>query len=313
MTPATPFRHKPDSLPGRSRQSAVKALPSATSALCPHKGGPASPSAGPSIRELILVAEIVTGVAVVDIMGQERVPPFAMARVLICACARRMGYSLQMIGRHLGGRDHTTIMAAARNEARALEYFGLPEDFRLAGSYEDDGMIKKRISDDVRQAIMADFSAGMRVMDIVEKYRVGKTTVRTICSGINRGGKRILGAGKLGTIGALTPDQQADLLRKYARRDSNDSIAREFGLTTAPEQITKFASIRGVRRGSDVPPVMAPPPEPVAPKPPHPVLQSHGGFPAGSYRALSAFAAECGMKYAGALQLWHKERRHAKG
>ncbi len=47
--------------------------------------------------------------------GDERKKSTVRARHIFCFLARNVGYGMPMIGRFLGGRDHTTIMAAVRS------------------------------------------------------------------------------------------------------------------------------------------------------------------------------------------------------
>lgn len=92
--------------------------------------GVAAPRFG-VIRKLAVAAADLAGLRLADVIGPWRAQPAFLARVLVVAEAQRRGFSLSQIGQHLGGRDHTSIMVAARAEARALAYFGLPDGFTL--------------------------------------------------------------------------------------------------------------------------------------------------------------------------------------
>ena len=61
------------------------------------------------------VAEL-SGVPLDQIMSMTREAQVVMARDLVCYVAHREGHSMETIGRCLGGRDHTTILAAIGRE-----------------------------------------------------------------------------------------------------------------------------------------------------------------------------------------------------
>lgn len=83
------------------------------------------------IPQLISEAAKLAGARDADVVGPRRLRPLFLARVLVICEACRRGYSLNQIGRSLGGRDHTSILSAAKSEAAALVYFNLPDGFRL--------------------------------------------------------------------------------------------------------------------------------------------------------------------------------------
>jgi chromosomal replication initiation ATPase DnaA len=72
------------------------------------------PSAG--IRKIVRAVSEASGVEIDHILSATRVASVVMARDLVCYIAYRDGYSLEMIGRCIGGRDHTTIYAAVGRE-----------------------------------------------------------------------------------------------------------------------------------------------------------------------------------------------------
>jgi hypothetical protein len=71
----------------------------------------------PRLDDLLQLAAEVTGVSVQALKGQRRARatawPRQFAMWLMCECRRDV--SLPMIGRALGGRDHTTVMHGLRN------------------------------------------------------------------------------------------------------------------------------------------------------------------------------------------------------
>lgn len=72
------------------------------------------PDAG--IRKIVRAVSAASGVAIDHILSPNRQRSVVMARDLACYVAYRGGYSLEMIGRCIGGRDHTTIYAAVERE-----------------------------------------------------------------------------------------------------------------------------------------------------------------------------------------------------
>jgi chromosomal replication initiation ATPase DnaA len=59
------------------------------------------------------------GVKAKDIRGKSRVRQFVMPRQKVMAIALDMGYSSTMVGRFLGGRDHSSVLhGAARHKER---------------------------------------------------------------------------------------------------------------------------------------------------------------------------------------------------
>lgn len=79
---------------------------------------------GPTMADLAAGVAARTGVALADLRGRDKHLTVVMARALFCVLAHRAGFSSTRIGRYLGGRDHSTILHAMRQEARALAYFG---------------------------------------------------------------------------------------------------------------------------------------------------------------------------------------------
>lgn len=71
------------------------------------------------IKTIGLIAQAVaeaSGVPLDQILSMTREAQVVMARDLVCYIAHREGYSMETIGRCLGGRDHTTILAAIGRE-----------------------------------------------------------------------------------------------------------------------------------------------------------------------------------------------------
>ena len=78
------------------------------------------PDAG--IRKIVRAVSEASGVQIDHILGATRVKSAVMARDLVCYIAYREGYSMERIGRCIGGRDHTTIgTAIAREKMRRGE------------------------------------------------------------------------------------------------------------------------------------------------------------------------------------------------
>ena len=59
------------------------------------------------------------GMSVDAMKGHSREPRFAKARYEVMIALRDEGFSLTRIGRNLGGRHHTTILAGLRKMGRA--------------------------------------------------------------------------------------------------------------------------------------------------------------------------------------------------
>lgn len=72
------------------------------------------PDAG--IRKIVRAVSATSGVDIDRILSASRVASVVMARDLVCYIAYREGYSMQRIGKCIGGRDHTTIGAAIARE-----------------------------------------------------------------------------------------------------------------------------------------------------------------------------------------------------
>ncbi len=71
------------------------------------------------IKNIGLIAHEVSdlsGVPLDQIMSATREAQVVMARDLVSYIAHRAGYSMETIGRCLGGRDHTTILSAIGRE-----------------------------------------------------------------------------------------------------------------------------------------------------------------------------------------------------
>lgn len=74
------------------------------------------------MADLARMIEVETGIAVATLRSADRTRPVFYARAMFCGAARRAGWSLPQIGAFLG-RDHTTVLSAARMEATAREWW----------------------------------------------------------------------------------------------------------------------------------------------------------------------------------------------
>lgn len=84
----------------------------------------------PKISEVQLAASRYYGVTVVDMISRRRDDPVVLPRhIAMYLCRKMTGHSLPIIGRHFGGRDHTTVMHAIKK----IEWL-LPFDRELSDS-----------------------------------------------------------------------------------------------------------------------------------------------------------------------------------
>ena len=71
-----------------------------------------------ALRDLVPITAVVAehyGVPIRDLMGKRRTKSIVYPRQVCMYLARRLtSYSLEEIGGHFGGRDHTTVMHADR-------------------------------------------------------------------------------------------------------------------------------------------------------------------------------------------------------
>jgi chromosomal replication initiator protein len=83
------------------------------------------------IADVIKIASSVTRVPVEDLKSNRRFREIAWARFIACKAAKDLtDSSYPYIGRHLGGRDHTTIMnACKRAEELIIEYDEAADDY----------------------------------------------------------------------------------------------------------------------------------------------------------------------------------------
>ena len=82
-----------------------------------------APAERQTMARIAMMVQQETGVSVVDLCGPSRTQRRVMARALFCAAARRAKFSSTQIGDWLGGRDHSTVLAASAKEAAAIAYF----------------------------------------------------------------------------------------------------------------------------------------------------------------------------------------------
>jgi chromosomal replication initiator protein len=87
------------------------------------KLGPDRRSAKPSVEEVLAATAGLFGVTPSQLTARDRRPDVARARKVAIYLARELtGKSLPEIGRRLGGRDHSTILAAVRSLSRDVEH-----------------------------------------------------------------------------------------------------------------------------------------------------------------------------------------------
>ena len=86
------------------------------------KLGPTRRSAEPSVEEVLGATAALFGVTANELIARDRRPTVARARKVAIYLARELtDKSLPEIGRRLGGRDHSTILAAARSLVGDME------------------------------------------------------------------------------------------------------------------------------------------------------------------------------------------------
>ena len=86
------------------------------------KLGPARRSANPSVEEVLAATATLYGLTPDEIVARDRRPTVAHARKVAIYLARELtDKSLPEIGRRLGGRDHSTILAAVRSLSGDME------------------------------------------------------------------------------------------------------------------------------------------------------------------------------------------------
>lgn len=66
------------------------------------------------VREIVAIVARTAGLTPADITGRKRMRIYIRPRVLACHFALREGWSSAAVGRVVGGRDHSTILHAAR-------------------------------------------------------------------------------------------------------------------------------------------------------------------------------------------------------
>jgi chromosomal replication initiator protein len=86
------------------------------------KLGPDRRSAKPSVEQVLAATASLYGVTATELIARDRRPTVARARKVAIYLARELtDKSLPEIGRRLGGRDHSTILAAVRSLAGDIE------------------------------------------------------------------------------------------------------------------------------------------------------------------------------------------------
>jgi chromosomal replication initiator protein len=89
------------------------------------KLGPDRRTAKPSVEDVLAATASVFGVTSSQLVARDRRPDVARARKVAIYLARELtGKSLPEIGRRLGGRDHSTILAAVRSLSGDIERDG---------------------------------------------------------------------------------------------------------------------------------------------------------------------------------------------
>lgn len=84
--------------------------------------GPDRRSATPTVEDIVTATATAFGVGADELLARDRRPPVARARKVAIYLTREItGKSLPEIGRRLGGRDHSTILAAVRSLPGDLE------------------------------------------------------------------------------------------------------------------------------------------------------------------------------------------------
>jgi chromosomal replication initiator protein len=87
--------------------------------------GPDRRASKPTVEEVLDATASLFGVTAADLVARDRRPPVARARKVAIYLARELsGKSLPEIGRRLGGRDHSTILAAVRSLSGDIERDG---------------------------------------------------------------------------------------------------------------------------------------------------------------------------------------------
>lgn len=87
--------------------------------------GPDRRSTTPTVEDIVTATATAFGVTSDELVARDRRPPVARARKVAIYLAREItGKSLPEIGRRLGGRDHSTILAAVRSLPGDLERDG---------------------------------------------------------------------------------------------------------------------------------------------------------------------------------------------
>ena len=86
------------------------------------KLGPDRRAAKPSVEDVLSATAGVFGMTSGQLIARDRRPDVARARKVAIYLARELtGKSLPEIGRRLGGRDHSTILAAVRSLSGDIE------------------------------------------------------------------------------------------------------------------------------------------------------------------------------------------------
>jgi chromosomal replication initiator protein len=86
------------------------------------KIGPDRRRTGPTVDEVLAATATAFGVSTSELVARDRRPNVARARKVAIYLARELtGKSLPEIGRRLGGRDHSTILAAVRSLSGDIE------------------------------------------------------------------------------------------------------------------------------------------------------------------------------------------------
>lgn len=73
------------------------------------------------VRDVVRAVAAHYGVRPGDLAGRKRTARLSEARAIVAQLCRRGGHSFAEIGRALGGRDHSTVLVAARRGTEFME------------------------------------------------------------------------------------------------------------------------------------------------------------------------------------------------
>lgn len=119
LRPQAPIVHRPKVAPKSKRPEPPKPAPVAKPTPAPV---PYGPSLSPSVRSIIEMVARVSGQPVHEIRGKSRERRLFEPRHVIMFLAYKLtDRSLPLIGRELGGKDHTSVIHAIKKIERLIE------------------------------------------------------------------------------------------------------------------------------------------------------------------------------------------------